>query len=294
MRTPPAPAQLRRPPYVATTLATTLLLTLLGSFALAAWQGRALMTELRESLKLVIELRPNAGPDAVATLTDYLSSQEFVVPRSVEVISKEDGAAFLQEEYGDDFLDFDLENPLYDVVTVNLTEQAVTGNSLASYQAAVQQRPEVLGAYLQEDVISSLTDRLSQFLLFGGVTSVLLLLAVVALMLNTTRLALVAQSRTIKTMELVGASWGFISKPFLKRSAWLGLLAGIVATLLVIGLAAFAKTSLTDIWPEVPPALFALLGAVLIAVGVMLNFGSTFAVVRKTLRMRVDDLLTRG
>ena len=284
---------MRRPPYAATVFATFVALTLAGAMAVGVLQGRSLLTQLRESVKLVVELRPNATPESADALARWLDTRAFVKSGSITYVSKEQGAERLREEFGDDFLRFDLDNPLFDVYTVNLTAATVAAGGINAARSAIAEREGVLDVYVQEGIASRLSRRVDRVALFAVILAVLLLVGVVALMLNTTRLALLSQATLIKNMELVGASWGFISRPFLRRAAWQGALAGLLAGLAVLGLSAFAKTSLPGVWAPLPPASLLLLVAACVAVGVVLNFGSTFVVVRRTLRMRVDDLAGR-
>ena len=60
--------------------------------------------------------------------------------------------------------------------------------------------------------------------------AVVLLLIIVLLMNNTIRLALYSQRMLIRSMQLVGATNGFITRPFLLRGLWQGLLAGTLAS----------------------------------------------------------------
>ena len=91
-------------------------------------------------------------------------------------------------------------------------------------------------------------------------------------------------------MELVGASWEFISRPYLLRSVWHGLLSGLLAvgglTLVVLGMHSLLPElgNLND-W-----LTFALLAAALILVGIFISTVSTWFVVNKYLKMRVGDL----
>ncbi len=292
------PSSTTRPPYISSLLAATFVLFLLGMYVLALNQGRQLVDGLRESTTLVAELRPTAATTAetevdaarVNALQEWLEQQPFVKSGSVTLITKEQGAQRLREEFGDDFMNFDLENPLTDVITLNLDAQTVASGRMEQARLSISERPEVLDAYVQEGNVALLASRLSDIGLWGSVLGAVLLLGVVLLLLNTTRLALLNKAQLIKNMELVGASWGFISAPFLKRAVLLGALSGVLAVLLVIACSAYAKTQLTDIWADPTLTQFALLGGALILVGVFINFATTFFVIRRTLKMRVDDL----
>ena len=283
----------RHPPYSSTVLATALVLTLIGVYGLVVLQGRELLRELRESTKVVVEVRPGTGQNARDILASFLRERPYVKSGSLEYLSQEDGARRLREEFGEAFLDFELDNPLYEVYTFNVPERYVDAEAVAALRAEIDEQPAVLASYVQEDIVRTLTQRVGALAWVGLAFGAVLLLGVVFLVLNTTRLALLAKAPLIKNMELVGASWGFISRPFLRRSAGLGLLAGALAVALTLGLGAFARTSLPGAWQSVPRWQYGVLAVALVLIGLGLNFGATFYVVRRTLRLREDDLALR-
>ena len=280
----------RRPPYVSTVLATALVLTLVGLYGLGLLQGRELVRELRESTKVVVEVRPGTSEAARAVLDDFLAEQPYVKPGSLLFLSREEGAARLREEFGEAFLDFELDNPLYDVYTFNVPERFVDADAISALREEIDEQPAALASYVQEDMVRTLTQRVGALAWVGLGLGAVLLLGVVFLVLNTTRLALLAKATLIKNMELVGASWGFISRPFLRRGALLGTLGGLLAVCFTLALAAFAKTYLPGVWQYVPASQYFLLAAGLVLGGLLLNFLATFYVVRRTLRLRDDDL----
>ncbi len=283
-------AMKRRPPYVSTVLATALVLTLIGAYGLLLLQGRELVRELRESTQVVVELRPQSDEPGRRALEAFLGAQAFVKAGTLEYIPKEEGARRLQAEFGDDFMDFELENPLFDLYTFNVAEAYVDAERIAGFRDDIEAQSAVMASYVQEDMVNTLTQRIGALAWVGFGIGAALLLGVVFMITNTTRLALLAKATLIKNMELVGASWSFISKPFLVRSAWLGMLGGVLAVGLTVGLAAFAKTYLPAAWQYVPVWQYVSLAAALILIGLALNFLATLVVVRQTLRLRDDDL----
>ena len=281
----------RKPPYTAMVIATSTVLTLLGIYGVLIYQGQALLRELRESIVLVVEMRPNASEQEVKNFGDWLEKQAFAKTGSVRFVSKEAGAQILRDEFGDDFLRLELDNPLYNSYTVNLNEETVAANSLAEIRKSINDQDEVLDTYVQDELVATLAKRVNSVVFIGSGFGLLLLLGVIFLMINTTKLALLNKAGLIKNMELVGASWGFISKPFLVKSVQLGLLSGILACSLTALCTIYTKAWIPDIWKSIPFSTFALLAVVLLGIGVILNFASTYFVIRKTLKMRVNDLV---
>ena len=235
-------------------------------------------------------MRPGTSDAAREVLAAFLTERPYVKPGSLVYLSQEEGARRLREEFGEAFLDFEFDNPLYDIYTFNVPERFVDAGEIARLRAEVDEQPAALASYVQEDMVQTLTQRVGALAWVGLGLGAVLLMGVVFLVLNTTRLALLAKATLIKNMELVGASWAFISRPFLRRGAWLGALGGVLAVLFTAGLGAFAKTYLPGAWQEVPAYQYTALAVALVAAGLLLNLLATFYVVRRTLRLRDDDL----
>jgi cell division transport system permease protein len=144
--------------------------------------------------------------------------------------------------------------------------------------------------YYQESVSGSIAQNLKKLSIWILGFGLFFVLVAVALILNTVRLALYANRFLIKNMELVGASWGFISRPYINRSFWQGVLC---STLAIAGLSALLYLGFRD-EQDLPSAInFVGVGIVfgaLFLLGFVLMVLSTYYIVKKYLRMRVDDL----
>jgi len=265
-------------------------LTLLGVYGMFLYQGRSLMKDLRERVTVVVELRPSILEGDRVAFETWLSSQAFAKTNSIAYIDKEMGAQKLRESYGEDFMDFNLENPLYELFTFNVTEAFATSEQLDEVKLAVDARKESLATYVEKDLVNTLSQRVSVIAWIGIILGVLLVLGVVFLIVNTTRLALLSKAHLIKNMELVGASWGFISRPFLVTGAKMGALSGVIASGLSMLVSSGLSSWIPFLWQPLSTIHFIILATILTVLGLLLNFASTYYVVRKTLNLRVDDL----
>jgi cell division transport system permease protein len=123
-------------------------------------------------------------------------------------------------------------------------------------------------------------------LAFAGI----ILVISIILINNSVKLSLFAQRFNIKTMQLVGATHGFIRKPFLKNA----IIQGFIAALLACGLVA----ALMIILPKTKPEFDEIkdwnntffLFAFLFIFGIIITTLSTFLSVNKYLRLKMDQL----
>ena len=129
-----------------------------------------------------------------------------------------------------------------------------------------------------------------QFVFLILLVASLLIVIAVAMINNTIRLALYSKRFTIKTMQLVGATSGFIRRPFLKQAIYQGLVSGIIGMAFLMTVF-FALNNILDV-VEIDLKLLdiLLLFASLLVIGCVLTIVSTWFALNKYLRAKLDDL----
>jgi cell division transport system permease protein len=280
-----------KPNYFYTLVSVTLVLFLLGLFGLLAVQGKQYIKTLKENIEIIVELKPDTPAAAVDSLNAFLAAAGFYKAGSAAFISKEEGLAMMRAEFGPEFLQLDMANPLYDVVTFNVLADWMEGGKVQLIRQELKQFFFINDVYFQESVADTIALNLRNLSLAVLAAGILLIFVATALILNTIRLALYANRFLIKNMELVGASWGFISRPYLLRSLWHGLLSALLA---ILALAALLYTAVrfsgqtVQEWLDLRGTL--LVFAALVLMGILLNIAGTYYIVRKYLSMRLDDL----
>ncbi len=286
MKKPPV----HKPNYFYTIFSVTLVLFLLGLFGLLVVQGQQLLKTLREQVEVIVELKEEAASPQVDSLKQHLAASSYFKANSTKFFNKAEGAALMQQEFGQDFGKLDMANPLYDVLIFNVKSDWMDPDSMSLVREDIKVMPFVNDIYYQESVTESIAANLRKISVWVLGLGLFFVLVAVALILNTVRLALYANRFLIKNMELVGASWGFISKPYLSRSFRQGLLCGILA---IVGLGALLYMAFRD-EPDLLSAInvvgVAVVFGTLLVLGFVIMVSSTYYVVKKYLRMRVDDL----
>lgn len=279
-----------KPNYLYSIISVALVLFLLGFFGMALLQARQLVGFFKERVNLLIELEDTAAELDVAELKEDLTNSPFLKPGSIQFTSKEEAIELLREDFGEDFFKLDLPNPLYDVLTFNVRAIYMNSDSLSIIREELRMHPYVSDVYYQESLVDVLAQNIRKVAWITLGLSLFFILVAFALIHNTIRLALYANRFLIKNMELVGASWKFISRPFLLKSLGHGLLSGLLAVGLLSGLWWLAQRDLPELselqdWPST----IALYGA-LVLFGILITTGSTYYTVNKYLKMRVDEM----
>ena len=273
------------------TLSLTLVLLLLGLIALWASQAGYLADQLRMNMDVVVELEDDYAATDLASLENYLLATAYLRPGARPVLIGKDAAlAALGPEVAADLADLEMNNPLRDLLRFNVVADYLQRDSLEAIATALQARPGVAGVYYQADFVDRVAAnaRTLTYVLAG--TALLFLLIVVYLIHTTVRLDLHANRFLLKTQQLVGASGSFITRPYVWRAFWQGLLASSLAA----GLLALGWYLLDRQFPELvllgrwEPVAVVLGGMVL--VGVLVNVLSHWVVVRRYLRKPAREL----
>jgi cell division transport system permease protein len=276
--------------YINVILSMAVVLFMLGLFGYALLYGSQLTKALRESIDIVVELKENTEKAQADSLAGALRSSEFVKAESVLFIPKEEAAKAMREEFGEDHAQLNLPNPYFDMLTFNVQAAYMQPDSLAWIRDAVREYAGVNDVFYQENTAGVVAANIKKIAWAALIIAVFFIFAAVTLIHNTIRLALFANRFLIKNMELTGATWGFISRPFLRRAVWHGLLSGLIACAALWLMHTGLETALPQ-WRTFghAPTLFAA-AVLLIMLGIAVHTLSTFTVVRKYLRLRVDDL----
>jgi cell division transport system permease protein len=279
-----------RPNYLYSIFSVAMVLFILGLIGLFILQGNGLIRYLKENVNILVEIQAGTPRDEVVSLQRSFQKMPFIKSSTVQFLTKEEALKELEADFGDEFTALDMPNPLYDVISFNVRAGFMNSDSLQQLSRRIMDEPIVRDVFYQESLIEELSDNIQKVIMVGlGVGFLFLILAFI-LIHNTIRLALFSNRFLIKNMELVGASWEFITRPYLLRSLFQGMLSGLLAVGALVGLLALAYQDIPELrtLEDRNSLFFLFLGLVL--AGLIITGLSTYYAVNKFLRMRLDDL----
>ena len=281
-------------PYISVVLSVTLALFVIGVFGLLMIYSKEMERVVRENVKIQVYLKNHITEAQRKEIEKSLSSRYFLpkeeTSKPIQFVSKEEAAKQFIKETGEDFQKFLGENPLRDAFLVSVNPTYHDKKSMAKIKGEVEKINGVFQVYYVENLIDSINENVTKIGLLLLGLSTLLLITVVLLINNTLRLALFSQRFLIRSMQLVGAKRWFIQWPFLVRACLHGLLAGLMASGLLIGVISFANKRIEDLSLIQNTNRIALLLSALTLLGICVAFGSTFRAVRKYLKLSLDEL----
>ena len=277
-----------KPTYFNAIMGVALVLFLLGVLGWLLINGRALSRAFKEDLEVNVDFHDNTSDANVQRMQSILDKQPFVM--SSRIITKEEAIKMESEVEGGNIVDFLGYNPLFTSVSLKLHEEYVNKDSLAKVRQFILQSNVVRDVTWPNVVVDTMNSNLRKIGYILGSISVLLLIVVIFLIDNTVRLAMFSNRFIIKTMQMVGATRSFITRPFDMRAFLNGLISGIVAVIGLWAVMSFAGAQLPALASLNDPKLLAILMLGMVVLGIFISMISTHRSVVKYLKMHVDDL----
>jgi cell division transport system permease protein len=277
-----------RSSYLTLVISVSLVLFLLGVLGLVLINARELSDYFRESLSFSVMLDDEAKEADIRMLQKDLDAKAYV--KSTEYVSKDEAAAKIKEDLGEDFINFLGDNPLPPSIDVYLYAGFTSPDSVAKIEKYVLEYPFVKEVYYQESLLFLINENVKKISLFLLVISTFLFLIALTIINNTIRLSIYSRRFIIRTMQLVGATRGFIRLPFLIQSAFHGLLAALIAMSLLMGFVYLIEKEFFMMFTFESTKLLLLLGVSIIITGIFINIISTFFSVNRYLSITEDKL----
>lgn len=274
--------------YLTSIISISLVLFMIGLFGLLILNAKRVSDYVKENIGFSIILKENIKEVDIIRLQKNLDASLYV--KSTKYITKEDAAKELQEELGEDFIDFLGYNPLLASIEVHLYAKYANPDSIAIIEKDFQSFNQIKEVFYQKSLVSLVNENIKQIgliiLIFGG----LLLLIAITLINNTIRLSIYSKRFIIHTMQIVGATKGFIRRPFLYRSVIHGIIATIISTGLLSLLLYYSKDEFEGIINFQNIEIIGILFLGIFIFGITLNWISTYLAINRYLRMDVDKL----
>ena len=273
---------------------TTLSLFIVGLFGIILIQASSLTKMIRENIEIQVFLDKDLSPQQLAELQKDLAKRPFVLAKEdsthLRFISNKEAAETFIKNTGEDFTKFLEDNPLRDSYVFSVSEEFQSSEQLTVIAKELETLPGVFEVSYMTDLVDSINKNLFKVSLIMGGFILILIVTVIMLINNTIRLALFSQRFLIRSMQLVGATRGFIRKPFLVRAFIFGILAGFLASAILYGLLEYTKGNIEGFAALQNTELMLLLFAGLSIMGGLLSGFSTLRAVNKYLNMSLDEL----
>ncbi|MGM0496524.1 MAG: cell division protein FtsX [Bacteroidota bacterium] len=265
-----------------------MVLFLLGILGLLVLNAKRISDYVKENIGFSIILKEDVKEVDVIRLQKNLDASEYV--KSTEYVTKEEAAEELQEELGEDFIEFLGYNPLLASIDVHLRADYANQSSIEQIKNDLQDYDQIKEVFYQKSLVQLVNQNIRKIGIIILIFSGFLFLIAIALINNTIRLSIYSKRFIINTMQLVGATKGFIRRPFIYKGMMQGVFASIVAMGLLTGAVYLMQKEFDEIITLKDIEILAILYGAVLVVGVFISWISTFFAVNRYLKIKVDKL----
>ena len=282
-----------RTSYISTVIGISLVLFMIGLVLAAVFGLENVQRQAKESLQGDLFFMPEVNNADIKQIEQELktwsqfSAVYFVSPdRAIEEFSGTD------QNSGQILGIFEGDNPLPTTISFRPKAEHATKVGMEKIKfALLKAYPDQLDEVnYDKSSVESVNIGFKQFVLLFLVVAILLITVAVAMINNTIRLALYSKRFTIKTMQLVGATAGFIRKPFILQSIYQGVISALIGLGLLLTLFYALNNVLSTLEISFSLESFLILSISLILIGIVITVISTWIALNKYLRMKLDDL----
>ncbi len=277
-----------RSSYVTSIISISLVLFLLGLLGLLLLNAKKLSDYVKENIGISIILKEGVKEVEIRRLQKDLDATPYV--KSTEYISRDEAAKKLQEELGEDFINFLGYNPLLASIDVYLFAEYANLDTITEIEHTIGRFPEVKEVFYHKSLVHLINENVRKISFLILIFSALLFIIALTLINNTIRLSVYSRRFLINTMQLVGATNGFIRRPFLMKSIMHGMYGALIAIGLLNGVIYLAQREFSEIVSFKDVEILGVLFIFVLVLGILITWISTFFAVNKFLRIQEDEL----
>ena len=271
-------------------MSITLVLFLLGVFALLMMHAQKLSNYLKENISFEIVMNSNVKEANILRLQKELDAMPAV--KSTEYITKEEAIRRLSEDLGEDFLQWlgDEENPLLPSIEVRFNAAYANPDSITVIEAQLRKNNNIKDIYYHKSLVELINQNVRRIGIGLMVASLILLIIAVTLIRNTIRLSIYSKRFLVRSMLLVGATASYIRRPFIKSGISQGFFGALLADAMLVLLLYSLIKRLPELTLIQDYRIIIAIFVGIIALGILLSGISTHSALRKYLKADVDRL----
>ena len=274
--------------FVTSSISTTLVLLLLGLVVFFVLGAHNLSVYVKENINFSILISDDMKESDILKLQKKLDKEPFV--KATEYISKKQALREQTEAMGTDPQEFLGYNPFTASIEVKLHSDYANSDSIAKIEKKIKKNTNIQEVLYQKDLIDAVNDNIRNISLMLLGLAVILTFISFALINNTIRLTIYSKRFLIHTMKLVGASWSFIRRPFLRRNFWIGVLSAVIADAVLWGAAYWLVSYEPELIRVITPDVMLLVSVSVLIFGVLITWLCALLSLNKYLKMKAGTL----
>lgn len=274
--------------YFSVVISISLVLFLLGMLGLLVLNTKKVADHFKEQIALTVYLKDNAKEVEIEQLKKSLAMADYT--KSTTYISKEEAAEAHSEEIGEDFMEFLGYNPLQNSIDVYMNADFVSSEQVDKIAEDLTSKNFVDEVVYDKPLIALLNDNVKKISFWVLIASSVFTFIAVLLINSSIRLAVYSKRFIIKTMQMVGATKGFIRRPFIWQSVKLGLIGAILALIGMAAMLYYLNNSFTELNLLGDVKMLVILFSGILLMGIVITWISTYFATSRFLNLKTDEL----
>ena len=273
--------------YVSITVIMSIVLFLFGFFSIFFISSNSIVNSFKEDFSVSIFFKENAKKIEIIQLQNELLMSSYI--QKLKYISKDDALLIMKEEYGQDFIQELGFNPLVNSIDINLKSEFVEASSLDSISNIISKKKYVDEITYDKNLINSINYNIRRVSLWL-MPSIIILSIITFLVINSSiRLSIYSNRQLIKTMQLVGATKGFIRRPFIRTNILLSIISSFISISTLILLIYYIDLNISFV-ENIKLQSLLMLFIIIISLGLIISYISTFLATQNILKIKADNL----
>ena len=272
--------------YFSVVVSISLVLFLVGLLGLLLLNSKKVADHFKEQIAFTIYINDSAKPIEIKQLQKSLALR--VETKTSRFVSKEEAAETHAKEIGEDFMEFLGYNPLLSSIDVYFNASFVSPAFLRELQKNFENKAYISEVLYDEPLVEILDENIKKITQWILILSAVFILVAILLINSSIRLSIYSKRMIIKTMQLVGATKGFIRKPFI----WKHLQLGVLGSLIALGALSGVLYELNQRFPELNfisnPLEPVLVFSSILVMGILITCLSTFFATQRFLNLTTE------
>lgn len=271
--------------YFSVMLSITIVLFLIGFLGIFLLNSKKVSDHFKEQIVLSVFLKDSAKEIEIKQLQKTLSMEKST--KKVVYVSKEEASEQYANEIGEDFIEFLGYNPLLNSIDVSLNAKYVKSGSIKKIIGSLDKYEYINEIIYDEPLVELLEENIKRITFWMMIVSGVFILVAILLINSSIRLSIYSKRLVIKTMQLVGATRGFIRKPFIKNHVIIAILSSFFALFSLTIVIFTIEKKIPELKILSNPFELILIFLIVLLIGLAITFFSAFFATQRYLNTKI-------
>ena len=277
-----------RSSYFSVVISIALVLFMVGFLGLVLLKSTQVANHFKEEVVITLFLKNDTSNDQIENLRNSLIKEIFT--RKIVYISKDDAAKFYAEDLGEDFVNYLGTNPLKNSIDIYLNPGFVTPEKMGEIAERFKDNSYVFEVSYDKPLVTFLTQNIQRVSFWLFVVSSFFGLIALILINSSIRLSVYSKRFNIKNMQMVGATKGFIRKPFIWNGVQLGFIGAIISLIGLSVVIYYIDQKIPTLQLTTDYTTLAYLGGGILIIAFVISWLSTYFATQRFLNLQTEKL----